>query len=306
MVTPIFPASPDRITLTREEDSRPHPRDHRRHADGPPQPDHPRRRESRRPGQAGDLQSGQLDQGPHGGQDDRGCRARRTAEAGRHDHRRDLGQHRDGPGDRRRRQGLPLHLHDHRQAVEGEDRRAEGVRRRGDHLPDQRRSRGSAVLLLGLVAAGDGDSRRLEGEPVRQPVEHRRSLRADRPRNLGADRRPGDASGRRRRHRRHGQRRRPVLEGAQPEDQGLGDRYLRVGLQEVQGDRDLRQARDLSLHHRGHRRGLPAEERRLRHHRPFREGDRQGCGGDDAPHRARRRDLRRQLGRLGDGGRACS
>ena len=36
-------------------------------------------------------------------------------------------------------------------------------------------------------------------------------------------------------------------------------------------------------------------------HRSLREGDRQGRGDHDAPHRARGRHLRRQLGRLGDG-----
>ena len=92
----------------------------------------------------------------------------------------------------------------------------------------------------------------------------RGALRADRAGDLGADRRPGHPPGRRRRHRRHHQRRRPLPEGAQPGDQGLGHRHLRIGVQEVQGDRHLRQERDLPVHHRGHRRGLPAEERRLR------------------------------------------
>ena len=55
------------------------------------------------------------------------------------------------------------------------------------------------------------------------------------------------------------------------------------------------------VHHRGHRRGLPAEERRLRRHRSLREGHRQGRRADDAAHRARGGDLRRQLRRLGDG-----
>ena len=50
----------------------------------------------------------------------------------------------------------------------------------------------------------------------------------------------------RRRHRRDDQRRRPLPEGAESRDQGLGHRHLRLGLQEVQGDRDLRQERDLS------------------------------------------------------------
>ena len=130
---------------------------------------------------------------------------------------------------------------------------------------------------------------RLEGQPVRQPVEHRGALRADRPGNLGADRRARHAPGRRRRHRRDGHRRRPLSQGAEPDDQGLGHRHVRVGVQEVQGDRHLRQARDLSVHHRGHRRGLPAAERRLRRHRSLREGDRQGCRADDAAARARGR-----------------
>ena len=90
-------------------------------------------------------------------------------------------------------------------------------------------------------------------------------------------------------------------EGAQSGDQGVGHRHLRLGVQEVQGDGRLRQERDLPVHHRGHRRGLPAEERRLRRHRPLREGHRQGCRADDPPHRARRGHLRRQLRRLGDG-----
>ena len=47
----------------------------------------------------------------------------------------------------------------------------EGVRRRGDRLPDQRRSGGSALVLLGVVAARARDAELVEGEPVRQPVE---------------------------------------------------------------------------------------------------------------------------------------
>ena len=57
-----------------------------------------------------------------------------ASQAGRHDHRGHVGQHRHGPGDRGRRQGLQVHLHHHRQAVEGEGGRAEGLRRRGHRL----------------------------------------------------------------------------------------------------------------------------------------------------------------------------
>ena len=110
-----------------------------------------------------------------------------------------------------------------------------------------------------------------------------------------------DASGRRRRHRRHDQRRRPIPEGAQSEGQGLGHRHVRIGVQEVQGDRDFRQERDLPVHHRRDRRGLPAPERRLLGHRPFRKGHRQGRGTDDAPDRQGRGHFRRQLRRRRDG-----
>ena len=65
-----------------------------------------------------------------------------------------------------------------------------------------------ALVLLGVVAPREGSPELLEGEPVRQPVEHRGALRADRTGDLGADRRPGHAPRRRRRHRRHDQRRR--------------------------------------------------------------------------------------------------
>ena len=75
-------------------------------------------------------------------------------------------------------------------------------------LPDQRRSGRRAFVLLGLVAPGEGDSRVVEGQPVRQSVERGGALRADRAGDLGADRRPRDPSGRRRRHRRDRQRRR--------------------------------------------------------------------------------------------------
>ena len=157
---------------TRNEDLRQHPRRDRLHADGAHQRDHARRDRGDRAREARDVQSRQLDQGPHRGEDDRGRRAVREAQAGRDDRRGHVRQHRHGPGDRRGREGLSLHLHHHRQAVEGEDRRAEGVRRRSDRVPDRRGSRGPAVVLLGLVAPRARDPGRLEGQSVRQPVEH--------------------------------------------------------------------------------------------------------------------------------------
>ena len=49
-----------------------------------------------------------------------------------------------------------------------------------------------------------------------------------------------------------------VPQGEEAVGQGVGHRHLRLGVQEVQGDGHLRQERDLPVHHRGHRRGLPA------------------------------------------------
>ena len=101
--------------------------------------------------------------------------------------------------------------------------------------------------------------------------------------------RQGRSPGGRRRHRRHDLRRGEVPEGAQAVGEGVGHRYLRIGVQEVQGDRRLRQERDLPVHHRGHRRGLPAAERRLQPDRSLREGDRPRRGDHDrAASRARK------------------
>ena len=154
--------------------------------------DHPRRDPGDRAGKGRDVQSRQLDQGPDGGPDDRGRRALRRAQARRHDHRRHVRQHRHGARDRGRDQGLQVHLHDDRQAVEGEGRRAQGVWRRRHRLPDQRRARGPALVLLGVVAPREGSAELVEGEPVRQPVELGRALRADRSRRSGT--RPTGAS----------------------------------------------------------------------------------------------------------------
>ena len=98
----------------------------------------------------------------------------------------------------------------------------------------------------------------------------------------------------------------PLPEGAQPEDQGVGHRHLRLGLQEIQGDRDLRQERDLPVHHRRASARISCRRTSTSRHRPLREGHRQGCGADDPPHRARGRHLRRQLRRLSDGRRGAA
>ena len=68
-------------------------------------------------------------------------RTRRPAQAGRHDHRADVGQHRRRPGHRGRPAGLRLHLRRHRQGGAREDRSAAGLRGRGGRLPGRRRRR---------------------------------------------------------------------------------------------------------------------------------------------------------------------
>jgi cystathionine beta-synthase len=52
-----------------------------------------------------------------------------------------VGQHRDGLAIAAVVKGYKVHLHHDRQAVQGEDRRPEGVRRGGHRLPDQRGAR---------------------------------------------------------------------------------------------------------------------------------------------------------------------
>ena len=132
------------------------------------------------------VQPRQQHQGPDGRADDRGGRAQGAAQARRHDHRGHQRQYRHGARHRCHRQGLQVHLHHYRQAVEGEGGRAAGVRRRGDRVPHRRRSRGSAILLLGVVPARRRDAQRVEGQPVRQPQQLAGSLRDDRARRSGS------------------------------------------------------------------------------------------------------------------------
>ena len=178
----------------------------------------------------------------------------------------------------------------------------QGVRRRGDRLPDQRRSRGSAVVLLGVVAARAGSAELLEGEPVRQPVELGRRTTSRPARRSGS--RPtarithlvvgvgtgGTISG----VGRYLKERNPKIKVWGIDTYGsVFKKYKETGI--------FDKNEIYPVHHRRHRRGLPAEERRLRRHRSLREGHRQGRGDHDAAHRARGRHLRRQLRRLGDG-----
>ncbi len=122
--------------------------------------------------QARDAQPGRLGQGPDRAADDRGGRTRRPAQAGRHDHRADVRQHRSRPGDRGRAQGLPLHLRHGRQAVVREAAAPAGVRRRGRAVPDQRRARVARELLLGGGASRPRHPRCVQARPV---LERRRT-----------------------------------------------------------------------------------------------------------------------------------
>ena len=72
------------------------------------------------------------------GSHDRRSRAQGPAQAGRHDHRRHLGQHRHGPRARGGRARIQNRLHHHGQAVARKNRSAESIRRGSDRLPHGR------------------------------------------------------------------------------------------------------------------------------------------------------------------------
>ena len=87
-------------------------------------------------------------------------------------------------------------------------------------------------------------------------------------------------------HRRHDLRRRQVSQGAEAERQGRG-----ASTPTARSSRSTRRPGIFDkneiypVHHRGHRRGLPAEERRFLAHRRLRKSDRQGRGHHDAADR---------------------
>ena len=87
---------------------------------------------------------------------------------------------------------------------------AEVVRR-----PDRCAARLAAVLLPRRRSADRGDPGRVPAQPVLQPGQPAGSLRVDRARAVGADRRADHPPRRRRRHRRHGHRHRPLPARAQ-------------------------------------------------------------------------------------------
>ena len=131
-----------------------------------------------------------------------------SAEAGRHDRRADLGQHRRRARDRRRAARLPLRLRHVRQDERREGRAAPRVRRRGGRVPDRGAARAPRLLLLGRRPAHARDPERVPPQPVLQPGQPRRARALDRPGDLGADGRAHHALRRRHRDRRHDHRRR--------------------------------------------------------------------------------------------------
>ncbi len=115
---------------------------------------------------------------------------RGPAQARRHDHRTDLGQHRPRPRHRGRAQGLSLHLRHGRQAVGREAAAPARVRRRGRPVPDQRRPRLARELLLGGGPAGARHPGRVQARPVLERGEPGRPRADDRPGAVGPDRGP--------------------------------------------------------------------------------------------------------------------
>ena len=158
------------------------------------------------------------------------------AQAGRHDHRADLGQHRPRPGDRRRAQGLPLHLRDGRQAVVREAAAPAGLRRRGRALPDQRRA-GIAGVATTASPPGWRATSRARSSPTSTGTWRTPRPTSGRPaRSCGSRPTGPDHPFRReRRHRRHdlrarrttSRRRTPaiVVIGADPEGSVLSGRH---------------------------------------------------------------------------------
>ena len=173
------------------------------------------------PGQARDAQSGRLGQGPHRPADDRGGRAGRPAQARRHDHRADLGQHRPRPGHRRRAQGLSLHLRDGRQAVRRRSSSSCGrtAPRSSCARPTSPPNRPRATTRVAARLARDipGAFKPDQYWNVENPAAHERTTG---PELLGPDRRADHPFRRQRRDRRHDLRRGPRPQGAQPDDPG--------------------------------------------------------------------------------------
>ena len=147
------------------------------------------------------AQPGRVDQGPRGARADRGRRARRATQAGRHDHRADQRQHRHRPRDGGIAQGLPRDRGDAGQDVQGEDRPAARIRRRGRRGAHRGAARLARVLLPRRRPADRRDPRRVPAQPVPQRRQPGGPLPHHRPRAVAPVGRPDNPSGGRRGHR---------------------------------------------------------------------------------------------------------
>ena len=156
------------------------------------------------------------------------------------------------------------------------------------------------LVCIRVIAPAEHESGRLEGEPMRQPRTPRR-ITSRRDQRLGkTDGRITDLAG----VGTGGPSRRWEIPEEEPENPRLGHRHVRVGIQNAERPGSSTRTRS-TVNHGGHRRGLPAEERRFRRHDHFEK-----VTDRDAAIMTRRisreGDLRRQLGRLGHGGAASS
>ena len=223
---------------------------------------------------------------------DRGGRETRLAAARRHHHRSDGRQHRRRPRHGRGRARLPLHLRPARQDVVRKDLAAEGLRSRGRHHADGRRSRFAGKLQRRRRSALSRDSRSVAAQPVHQSRQSRDALPDHGARDLERHGRKDHRPRRRRRHRRHALRRRQVSEGTQLRHQGHRRRSGRL--------RPLRRHAP-ALEGRGDRRGLRAEDVQQPARRRLGAGQRFGIVPRGPRTGAARGHPRRRLQRHGDG-----
>ena len=220
----------------------------------------------------------------------RGRRARREAEAGRHDRRAHERQHRHRPGDRGLAQGLPGDRGDAGQDVQGEDRPAARLRRGGGGGSHRGAARVARVLLPGGRPAHRGDPRRLPAEPVPKPGEPGGPLPHHRPGAVAPVGRPDHPLRGGRRHRRHDHGGGPLPARAE-----AGHRDHRGGPRRL----DLLERAGQAVPRGGRGRGLLARDLRPLGGGPLRHGLRQGLVPLDAPARRDRGDPRRRLLRHG-------
>ena len=190
-------------------------------------------------------ESRRLGERPHRHLDDRRGRAKRPAEARRHDHRRHFGQHGNGARAGRGRARLQSGLHHHRQAIARENRSAESVRRGSDRLPDGGRAGRSAQLLFRGEKTGARNSQFVLSQSVRKSDESGGALPHHGPGNLERHRRKNHALRLRHGNGRDDQRRGAISEGTESESENYRRRSLRLALLRIREDGKDRQGADV-------------------------------------------------------------